>query len=47
MNTIDFSDEYLTSLWKSINWKKAEEKLASLQEQLTLAAYKRQNNSFM
>lgn len=38
---IEFSDEYLASLWDNINWTAAEEKLAQLQERLTIAAFRR------
>ncbi len=37
---IDFTDEYLASLWEQINWPAAEEKLSQLQERLTIAAFR-------
>lgn len=37
---IEFSDEYLASLWEQIDWKATEEKLAQLQEKLTIAAFR-------
>lgn len=39
--SIEFSDAYLGTLWEGIDWLKAEEKLAQLQERLTIAAFKR------
>lgn len=39
--SIEFSDAYLGTLWEAIDWVKAEEKLAQLQERLTIAAFKR------
>lgn len=38
--SIQFTDEYLGSLWEKINWLAAEEKLALLQERLTIAAFR-------
>ena len=38
--SIEFSDSYLGSLWESMDWAKAEEKLSQLQERLTIAAFK-------
>lgn len=38
--SIQFTDEYLGSLWEKINWPAAEEKLALLQERLTIAAFR-------
>lgn len=39
--SIEFSDEYLASLWNSIDWEAAEAKLAELQHKLSVAAFRR------
>lgn len=38
---IDFSDEYLAQQWESIDWDLAEKKLADWQEELTIAAFRK------
>lgn len=38
---IEFSDEYLARLWESIDWAAAEEKLATWQSELTIAAFRK------
>jgi len=38
--SIQFSDDYLGALWDKINWAAAEEKLAQLQERLTIASFR-------
>ena len=39
--SIEFSDEYLGALWNEIDWDAAREKLAQLQEKLSIAAFRR------
>lgn len=39
--SVNFPDEYMASLWDSIDWKQAEAVLADLQRRLSLAAYNR------
>ena len=38
---IVFSDEYLGSLWDAIDWETAKEKLAAMQADLTIAAFRK------
>ena len=38
--SIDLPDEYLARQWDEMDWNAAEEKLALLQERLTIAAYR-------
>lgn len=38
--SIEFPDEYLARQWDEMDWNAAEEKLALLQERLTIAAYR-------
>lgn len=38
--SIQFSDEYLTSMWNNIDWVAAEERLSSLQASLSRAAFR-------
>jgi len=39
--SVDMPDELLAQMWDEMDWAAAEEKLASLQERLTLAAYRK------
>lgn len=39
--SIDMPDELLAQMWDGMDWSAAEEKLATLQERLTIAAYRK------
>ena len=39
--SIDMPDELLAQMWDNMNWSASEEKLALLQERLTIAAYRK------
>lgn len=38
--SIDFSEDALARIWEKVGWNAAEKKIASLQEQLSIAAYR-------
>lgn len=44
---IEFSDSYLASLWEKIDWNAAEKKLSDLQEELTIAAFRRNSKEII
>ena len=39
--SMEFPESYLADLWKAIDWPAAEEKLAKLQEKLSVAAFRK------
>lgn len=41
--SIDFPEELLAKMWDEMDWAAAEEKLAELQERLTIAVYRKNN----
>lgn len=43
--SIEFPDSYLAELWNTIDWSDVEEKLAIIQEKLSIAAFRRDDNA--
>ena len=45
--SIDIPDELLAKMWDEMNWTAAEDKLASLQERLTIAVYRKNDKEIL